>query len=136
MSKSVKYLQKSTQENIWTQEGMGSLCGGRLEYLHHSPVSHRRRRKENLVLGGITGPPCQWGPKIQGPGTSGWGLNTRLMTLLCKKITVVQSKEVKTRCNLAESFMEDYGSKCALLTMMMMTKMMEDEEKEKGKWTF
>jgi hypothetical protein len=28
----------------------------------------------------------------------------RLMTLLCKKITAMKSKEMKTRCNLAESF--------------------------------
>jgi hypothetical protein len=38
-----------------------SLCEGRLEYLHHSPVSHRRQQKGNLVPGGITWPPCHWG---------------------------------------------------------------------------
>jgi hypothetical protein len=35
-------------------------CGGRLEYLHRSPASRRRRRKGNPVPGGITGPPCHW----------------------------------------------------------------------------
>jgi hypothetical protein len=42
------------------------------------------------------------------------------MTLLCKKITVVKSKEVKTRHNLAESSKVGYGSKRAVLPMMMM----------------
>jgi hypothetical protein len=62
------------------------------------------------------------------------------MTLFCEKIITVQSKEVKTRCNLAESSKVGYGSKSQsrrllllLLMMMMMTvKMMEEE----GKWTF
>jgi hypothetical protein len=31
-----------------------------------------------------------------------WGLHARLTILLCKKITVAKSKEVKTGCNLAE----------------------------------
>jgi hypothetical protein len=35
--------------------------GGGLEYLHHSPVSRKRRRKGKPVAGGITGPPCPWG---------------------------------------------------------------------------
>jgi hypothetical protein len=25
------------------------------------------------MTGGITGPPCSWGIKIQGPGPTGWG---------------------------------------------------------------
>jgi hypothetical protein len=33
------------------------------------------------------------------------------MTLLCKKITVVKPKEVKTGYKLAESSQEGYGSK-------------------------
>jgi hypothetical protein len=33
--------------------------------------------------------------------TPGWGLNARLMTLLCKTIIIAKSKEVKTRYNLA-----------------------------------
>jgi hypothetical protein len=36
-------------------------CGGGVEYPHCSPASRRRRRKGNLVPGGITGPPCSWG---------------------------------------------------------------------------
>jgi hypothetical protein len=39
-------------------------------------------------------------------------LDTRLTTLICKKI-VTKSKEVKTRFNLAESSKEGYGSKWA-----------------------
>jgi hypothetical protein len=35
-------------------------CGGGLEYPHRSPASLRRRRKGNLVPGGITGPPRHW----------------------------------------------------------------------------
>jgi hypothetical protein len=35
--------------------------GGGFQYLHRSPASRRRRRKENLMLGGITGPPCSCG---------------------------------------------------------------------------
>jgi hypothetical protein len=42
------------------------------------------------------------------------------MTLLCKKITVAKSKEVKTRCNLAESSKEGYGSKRAVLLLLLM----------------
>jgi hypothetical protein len=39
----------------------------------------------------------------------------RLKTLLCEKITVVKSKEVKTGSNLAEFFKEGHGSKMAAL---------------------
>jgi hypothetical protein len=42
------------------------------------------------------------------------------MPLLCKKIIGAKFKEVKTGCNLVESSKEDYGSKRALLSMMMM----------------
>jgi hypothetical protein len=41
------------------------------------------------------------------------------MTLLCKKITVMKSK-VKTRYNLAEPFKEGYGSKMAVLLLLLM----------------
>jgi hypothetical protein len=47
------------------------------------------------------------------------GLNARLTTLLCKKIIVAKSKEVKTRSNLAELFKKGYGSKRTVLPMMM-----------------
>jgi hypothetical protein len=57
--------------------------GGRLEYLHCSPVSRRRRPKGNLVPGGITWPPCHWG----------MGLDARLMTLLCTKKLWLQNPE-------------------------------------------
>jgi hypothetical protein len=43
-----------------------------------------------------------------------------LTTLLCKQIAVTKPKEVKIGCNLTESSKEDYGSKRAVLPMMMM----------------
>jgi hypothetical protein len=43
------------------------------------------------------------------------------MTVLCKKKTIVMKpKEVKTGLNLAESSKEGYGSKRAVLPLMMM----------------
>jgi hypothetical protein len=53
------------------------------------------------------------------PSPPDWGFYARLMTLLCKKITVVKSSKVKTRCNLAGSSMEGYCSKRAVLPMMI-----------------
>jgi hypothetical protein len=50
----------------------------------------------------------------------GWMLDRRPTTLLCKKITVAKSKEVKTGCNLAESSKEGYGFKRTTLPMMML----------------
>jgi hypothetical protein len=47
-------------------------------------------------------------------------LDPKLATLLCKKIIVAKSKEVKTGCNLAESSKEGYGSKRAVLLMILM----------------
>jgi hypothetical protein len=41
-------------------------------------------------------------------GSSMLGMDARLMTLLCKNITVTKSKEMKTRCNLAESSEANY----------------------------
>jgi hypothetical protein len=41
------------------------------------------------------------------------------MTLLCKKINVAKSREVKTGRNLAGSSKEGCGSKRAVLPMMM-----------------
>jgi hypothetical protein len=49
-----------------------NACGGGVKYLHRSPASRRRRRKENPVPGGITGPPFSWGIWIRGPGPPGW----------------------------------------------------------------
>jgi hypothetical protein len=43
--------------------------------------------------------------------------------LLCKKIIVAKFKEMKTGCNLVESSKEGYGSKRAVLPMMMMMMM-------------
>jgi hypothetical protein len=45
-----------------------------------------------------------------------------LMTLLCKKITVVKSGEVHTRSNLAESAKEGYGSKSVVLPVCVISK--------------
>jgi hypothetical protein len=46
------------------------------------------------------------------------------MTLLCKKMIVVKSKEVKTRSNLAESSKESCGSKRAVLLLLLLMMMM------------
>jgi hypothetical protein len=46
-------------------------------------------------------------------------MHARLRTLLCKKITVPKSKGVTTGCNVTESSKEGYGSKRAVLPMMM-----------------
>jgi hypothetical protein len=43
-------------------------------------------------------------------------LDMRLMTLLCKKIIVAKSGELKTECNLAEFSKEGYGSKKGCFT--------------------
>jgi hypothetical protein len=40
--------------------------------------------------------------------------------LLCKNITFAKSKEVETGCKLTESSKESYGSKRAVLAVMMM----------------
>jgi hypothetical protein len=47
-------------------------------------------------------------------------LDTRLTTLFCKKIVVAKSKIVEPGCNVAESPKEDYDSKWAVLSVMMM----------------
>jgi hypothetical protein len=47
-------------------------------------------------------------------------LDARLTTLLCKKITVAKSKELKTGRNLAEPSKECYGPKRSVLPVMMM----------------
>jgi hypothetical protein len=47
-------------------------------------------------------------------------LDARLTDLaLWKKVFVAESKEVKTRCILAESSNEGYGSKGAVMPMML-----------------
>jgi hypothetical protein len=55
-------------------------------------------------------------------------LDARLVNLLCKRITVAKSKEVKTGCNLAESSKEACGSKMAVLPVMVMMMMMMMKE--------
>jgi hypothetical protein len=47
-------------------------------------------------------------------------LGAKLTTLLCIKIIVMKSKEVKTGCNLSEICTEGYGSKRAALPVVMM----------------
>jgi hypothetical protein len=46
-------------------------------------------------------------------------VDTRLTTLLCKNNDCAKWKEAKTGSNLAESYKQGYGSKSALLPMMM-----------------
>jgi cytochrome b len=59
-------------------------------------------------------------------------LDAGLTTLICNKITVTKSKEVKIGCNLAESSKEGHGSKGAVLLMMMMMTMMICRKEEAG----
>jgi hypothetical protein len=47
------------------------------------------------------------------------GLDAKLRTMLCKNIIVTKSKEVKTGLYLAVSSKEGYGSKRALLPMII-----------------
>jgi hypothetical protein len=71
--------------------------GGRLEYLHHSPTNHRRQQRGNPVPGSVSGPPCHWVHKYRdlvlqvGGWMQGW------QPCSVRKISVVNSKEVKTR---------------------------------------
>jgi hypothetical protein len=51
-------------------------------------------------------------------------LDARLTTMLCKRISDVKYKDVKTGSILAEFSKDGYGSKSALLQMMMMMVMM------------
>jgi hypothetical protein len=60
-----------------------SPCEGRLEYLHRSPASHRRRRKGNSVLRGIAGLPCHWGHKYRDLILQVGMLDAKLTTLRC-----------------------------------------------------
>jgi hypothetical protein len=46
-------------------------------------------------------------------------MGARLMTLLCKKIIVAKSEELKTGCSLIESSKEGCGSERAFLPMMI-----------------
>jgi hypothetical protein len=57
------------------------------------------------------------GDKIKRPCPPGWGLDATLMTLPCKKNIIMKSREMKTGCNLAESYKEGHGSKGAVSTM-------------------
>jgi hypothetical protein len=52
-------------------------------------------------------------------------LDARLTTLLCK-IYWIRNRKKKNRCNLTESSKEGYGSRMAVLPMMMM--MMHKQE--------
>jgi hypothetical protein len=54
-----------------------------------------------------------------GGGPQGWGFYTRLITLLCKKTVIAKTKEVKPGSNVVEFSKEGYGSKWAVLPMMM-----------------
>jgi hypothetical protein len=65
-------------------------------------------KREPSALG-VTGPPCHWEIYVRDMVLQIGGLDARLTTLLCTKISVVKSKEVKTGCNLAESSKESYA---------------------------
>jgi hypothetical protein len=68
-------------------------------------------------------------------------LDAGLATLLCKRIIIVRSKEVKPESNLAEPSKKVYGSKMAVLPMMMTMMMMRLRRPMKtsarvtGQWT-
>jgi hypothetical protein len=51
------------------------------------------------------------------------GVGRRADEYVLKKYIIAKSTKVKTRCNLAESSKEDYGSKRAVLSVMMMMMM-------------
>jgi hypothetical protein len=48
------------------------------------------------------------------------GVGRKADDLLCERITLAKSKDVKTGCTLADSSKEGYGSKRAVLPVMMM----------------
>jgi hypothetical protein len=58
----------------------------------------------------------------------GWGLDARLTTLLCKKVAVTKSKEVKTGCNLTESSKEGYGQKKGSFTIVVVLVVVDDDD--------
>jgi hypothetical protein len=80
------------------------------------------------VPGGIIGPPCHWGTKIQGPGLQGWELGANLAILLCKKKnSVAKSEEVKTRWSNSKEMLQNFlrkamAKKKAVLPMIIIMK--------------
>jgi hypothetical protein len=73
------------------------------------------------VPGVITGPPCHWGTLIQRHGPQGWGLDARLMTLLCKKKCYCK---IGWSTNLAVFSKDGYGSGRAVLLLLLLLLMM------------
>jgi hypothetical protein len=73
-------------------------CGGGLEYLHRSPASPIKQRKENPVPEGIPRPPYHCGLNT-GTWSSGFGVGCKAHDLAFtkKKYIVAKSEEVKTR---------------------------------------
>jgi hypothetical protein len=68
---------------------------------------------------------CNWSILSLGDIWGGWGLDLRLTILICKKVTVAKSEEMKTECRLAESCKEGYGSKRDVLPMIMIMMMIK-----------
>jgi hypothetical protein len=64
---------------------------------------------DNLSIGDINAE--TWSSKL--------GVDARLKSLLCRKITVAKFRFLKTGCNLAGSSKEACGTKSAVLPMMM-----------------
>jgi hypothetical protein len=80
---SVRYEQVRYEACVIRSYFPQSPYGGGFEYLQRSPARRRRRRKENPVPGGITGPPCSWGMYIREPGPPGWRVsNLRQLHLI------------------------------------------------------
>jgi hypothetical protein len=68
----VPVYSMSSMQSLYSEDRRELLAslprGGRIEYLHRSPVSRRRRQKQNQVPGNITGSSCPWGIWIRGSG--------------------------------------------------------------------
>jgi hypothetical protein len=63
-----------------------SACGGRLQYLHRSPKSHRKRLKSSSpVPGDRTGPPYHWGGINTGTWSSRLGVGRNADDLFSEK---------------------------------------------------
>jgi hypothetical protein len=85
------------------------------EYLRRNPVSRRRRRKGNLVPGGITELPCHWETNTV-TWSSRLGVGRKSDILALYKIIVAKCEEMKTGWKVWQSlprkFMADKGLFC------------------------
>jgi hypothetical protein len=74
------------------------LCGGRLEYLHHSsPVSCARQQKGNMVAGGYNWATLSLGDINTGTLSSRLGFGHKADDCSVKKIIAAKYKEVNSQ---------------------------------------